>query len=98
MVVINKEKVTFKSVLYEKRGRIAYITLNRPHRLNAIDWSMPSDLRKAVKLADLDDSVHVIILQGAGRAFCAGYDLKDFAEKQMGAFYLNDIYRCLRCT
>jgi enoyl-CoA hydratase len=77
----NPDRVAFKSVLYEKSGRIATITLNRPDRLNAIDLSLPSDLRKAVKLADLDDGVHVIILQGAGRAFCAGYDLKDFAEK-----------------
>jgi len=72
---------SFKSVRYEKAGRIATITLNRPNRLNAIDLSLPSDLRKAVKIADLDDDVHVIILQGAGRAFCAGYDLKEFAEK-----------------
>jgi enoyl-CoA hydratase len=81
-------KLALKSVLYERRDRIAYITLNRPERLNAIDLSLPSDLRKAVKLADLDDHVHVIVLQGAGRAFCAGYDLKDFAEKQICEFDL----------
>jgi enoyl-CoA hydratase/carnithine racemase len=71
---------SFASVTYEKIGRIATITLNRPDRLNAIDLSMPSDIRKAVTLADRDDDVHVIILQGSGRAFCAGYDLKEFAE------------------
>ena len=74
-------QVNLESVRYEKSGRIATITLNRPDRLNAIDLSMPSDIRKAVKLADIDDDIHVIILQGAGRAFCAGYDLKEFAEK-----------------
>jgi enoyl-CoA hydratase len=60
--------------------RIATITLNRPERLNAINAHMPGEIRRAVEIANADDSVHVIILQGAGRAFCAGYDLKEFAE------------------
>lgn len=77
----NPKRVAFNSVLYEKNERVATITLNRPDRLNAIDMYMPSEIRKAVKLADLDDEVHVIVLQGAGRAFSAGYDLKEFAEK-----------------
>jgi enoyl-CoA hydratase len=65
---------------YEKDGRIARITLNRPRRLNAINEAMPREIRLAVEAANADNDVHVIILQGAGRAFCAGYDLKIFAE------------------
>ena len=42
---------------------------------------MPSEIAQAVALANEDDEVHCIILQGAGRAFCAGYNLKEFAEK-----------------
>ena len=61
-------------------GRIARITLNRPARLNAIDDKMPREIRRAVEEANADDRVHVIVLQGAGRAFCAGYDLKKYAE------------------
>lgn len=68
------------AVIYEKQGRIARIRLNRPDRLNAIDDAMPGDIRRAVETADADDGVHVIILEGAGRAFCAGYDLKHYAE------------------
>jgi len=64
----------------EIADRIATITLNRPDRLNAISPLMPTELRTAVEKAEADDSVHVIVLQGAGRAFCAGYDLKSFAE------------------
>ncbi|MCO5100635.1 MAG: crotonase/enoyl-CoA hydratase family protein [Burkholderiaceae bacterium] len=60
--------------------RVARIVLNRPERLNAIDEHMPGEIRRAVELADDDDEVHVIVVCGAGRAFCAGYDLQAFAE------------------
>jgi len=61
-------------------GRIATITLNRPERLNAINDEMPGEIRQAVELANADDRVHVIVVRGAGDAFCAGYDLKHYAE------------------
>jgi enoyl-CoA hydratase len=67
-------------VLYEKDGRIARVTLNRPEVLNAIDGEMPAELEAAVAEANADPGVHVIVLAGAGRAFCAGYDLKFYAE------------------
>ena len=68
-------------VLYEKKGRIAYLTLNRPKRFNAINSDMPSAIEAAVQKANEDPEIHVIILQGAGKAFCSGYDLKEYAEK-----------------
>lgn len=67
-------------VLYRREGRVAHLTLNRPERLNAIAIGLPEALRDAVARADADPEVHVIVLTGAGRAFCAGYDLKDYAE------------------
>lgn len=67
-------------VLYERDGRIARITLNRPDVLNAIDNDLPSELAAAVARADSDENVHVILLAGAGRAFCAGYDLTAYAS------------------
>jgi len=73
--------MNFETIRYETAGRIARITLDRPDRLNAITPAMPREIRQAVDLANADDGVHVIILQGAGRAFCSGYDLKDFAER-----------------
>ncbi|HTQ77386.1 MAG TPA: crotonase/enoyl-CoA hydratase family protein [Burkholderiales bacterium] len=69
-----------KTLKYSVTGRIARITLNRPARLNAIDDRMPREIRRAVEQANADDRVHVIVLAGAGRAFCAGYDLKQYAE------------------
>jgi len=70
----------FRTLKYAVTGRVGRITLNRPARLNAIDDRMPGEIRRAVKAANDDDRVHVIVLSGAGRAFCAGYDLKQFAE------------------
>ncbi|MBG6148479.1 enoyl-CoA hydratase [Labrenzia sp. EL_208] len=67
-------------VLFEKDGRIGRITLNRPEVLNAIDDDLPGELAEAVTLADRDRSVHVMVLAGAGKAFCAGYDLAHYAE------------------
>ena len=67
------------SVLYERDGRIARITLNRPEVLNAIDDELPGALSEAVARADADAAVHVMVLSGAGRAFCAGYDLSHYA-------------------
>ena len=69
-----------QTLLYEVRDRIATLTLNRPERLNAIGAHTGRELREAVARANADDAVHVIVLKGAGRAFCAGYDLKDYAE------------------
>jgi enoyl-CoA hydratase len=72
--------MVFTTLTYDVRDAKAYLTLNRPDRLNAINDAMPSEIRAAVEQANDDDNVRVIVVQGAGRAFCAGYDLKEFAE------------------
>lgn len=76
--------MTYTTLSYGKdprNGRIARIKLNRPEVLNAITPAMPGEIRRADEAANADDEVHVIILEGEGRAFCAGYDLKYFAEE-----------------
>ncbi|HEU5034843.1 MAG TPA: crotonase/enoyl-CoA hydratase family protein [Mycobacteriales bacterium] len=75
----------FSTVTYEVRDAKAYLTLNRPDRLNAINDEMPTEIRTAVEEANADDAVRVIVVQGAGRAFCSGYDLKQYAEGDAGA-------------
>ncbi len=67
--------MTYSTLLLERRERVLHIVLNRPERLNAINYEMPRDLEAAVAEANRDDAVHVIVLRGAGRSFCAGYDL-----------------------
>lgn len=72
----------FTTLLYETEGRVATITLNRPNRLNAINDVMPGEIAAAVKRAEADRKVHVIVVKGAGKGFCGGYDLVDYAEAE----------------
>jgi enoyl-CoA hydratase len=67
--------MAFETVQYTSADGVGRIILNRPERLNSINRPLIADLRDAVATAGEDDSVRVIILSGAGRAFCAGYDL-----------------------
>lgn len=61
--------------------RVARLLLNRPARLNAINERMSADIRAAVEWANANPEVHVIVVEGAGKGFCGGYDLSDFAEQ-----------------
>ena len=69
-----------ETLTYERDGRVARITLNRPQRGNGITLEMPRELARCVERADLDPRVHVIALAGNGSGFCGGYDLVDSAE------------------
>ncbi len=64
----------FQTLLYATDGPVATITLNRPDRLNTIVPPMPEEFESAVRAASGDASVKVIVVRGAGRSFCAGYD------------------------
>jgi hypothetical protein len=56
------------------------LLLNRPERLNAINDETPREIRAAVEWAERNDDIHVIIVEGAGKGFCGGYDLVRYAE------------------
>ncbi len=60
--------------------RIARLLLNRPEHYNAITDQTPRDIRAAVEWANADDGIHVIVVEGAGKGFCGGYDLSHFGE------------------
>ena len=79
------------TVLYEKKGRVAHIILNRPDRLNAINDEMPPEIERAVQRADSDPNVHVMILEGAGKAFCSGYDLSEYGEQNSTSSVTQDM-------
>lgn len=71
----------WKTLIYEKKDRIAHITIDRPKVLNAIDLELMEELPRAIKDADADPDIRVIVLSGAGKSFGAGYDLKlDWAK------------------
>lgn len=69
----------FKHIIYEKKDGVAWLTLNRPEVLNALNRAMWRELAQAIDLADKDDQVRVVIITGAGRAFCVGDDINDLA-------------------
>src|SRR5579871_6894905 len=70
----------FETILYEVSEQILTITLNRPDKLNAFNAAMLRELIEAFDAADKDDDIRVIIVTGAGRAFCAGADLSSGAD------------------
>jgi len=74
----NHDRLT--TLTWEKTGRIARLTLDRPHRGNGITFDMPRELAACVERANLDPEVHVIALSGNGKGFCGGYDLVASAE------------------
>jgi enoyl-CoA hydratase len=67
----------FETLIYSVDGAVATITLNRPERLNTIVPPMPEELEQAVQRATRENEVKVIVLRGAGRSFCAGFDFAD---------------------
>jgi enoyl-CoA hydratase len=66
-----------------KSPRVARLLLNRPERLNAINEAMPGEIAAAVGWAQANPDIHVIVVEGAGKGFCGGYDLAAFAEQQI---------------
>jgi enoyl-CoA hydratase/carnithine racemase len=72
----------YQDLLVETADGVCTVTLNRPERLNAISGPMLAGFSRALAEADRDPAVRVIVVTGAGRGFCAGLDLKDFAAGQ----------------
>lgn len=70
----------YKYVLYTKEDGIATLTLNRPEVLNALNWEMVDEIQAVVEKVKRDDEVKVLIVTGAGRAFCAGWDVNTSFE------------------
>ncbi|MGE0057380.1 MAG: enoyl-CoA hydratase/isomerase family protein, partial [Dehalococcoidia bacterium] len=66
----------FERITYERKGKIVYVTLNRPEKLNAYDDLMAQELNDAWWQFDEDPDAHVAILSGAGWAFCSGADVR----------------------
>lgn len=73
----DQEQTTFNTVRYERREYVAWITLDRPEQLNALDEPSWEGLNAALERAANDDEVRVTVLQGSGRAFCAGDDIAE---------------------
>jgi enoyl-CoA hydratase/carnithine racemase len=69
----------YETIMYEIIGHVAVLTLNRPHQLNAMNRSMLQELNAACDRVEADKQIHALVLCGAGKAFCSGFDLKQQA-------------------
>lgn len=70
----------FPTIIYEKVGGVAHVSLNRPERLNAYSVAMRDDFAEALWAVGEDDEVGALLITGQGRAFCAGADLSEFGS------------------
>jgi enoyl-CoA hydratase/carnithine racemase len=85
--------VDYQNILYEVEGGKARVTLNRPEKLNALSGELQRELRDAMWEADNDTNVHCVILRGAGRSFCAGYDLSPLSSPRRTDDSYTAVYR-----
>ncbi|RMI31674.1 enoyl-CoA hydratase [Nocardia stercoris] len=82
----------FETILLERKGRVALITLNRPKALNALNSQVLADLRAALQELESDDGVGAVVLTGSERAFAAGADIKEMADKSYMDMFLADFF------
>jgi enoyl-CoA hydratase/carnithine racemase len=78
------EQPNFKALLVEVNGRIGRVTLNRPEKLNALSRQLMSEIVELGAWLKLREDIRVVIVSGAGRSFCAGFDLNDFSSASAG--------------
>ncbi|MBD3751295.1 MAG: enoyl-CoA hydratase/isomerase family protein, partial [Micrococcales bacterium] len=71
----------FQTILVDTRGRVGWIQLNRPEALNALNSTLATELGAAVAAFDADEQIGCIVLTGSERAFAAGADIKEMADK-----------------
>ncbi|PIC69943.1 2-(1,2-epoxy-1,2-dihydrophenyl)acetyl-CoA isomerase [Sporosarcina sp. P16b] len=82
----------FETIQYELKDGIAWLTLNRPDKLNAFVAQMNHEIKDALRMASKDDNVRCIVVTGAGRAFCSGQDLSEVDEQMDHGQVLRDHY------
>ena len=84
-------------VLYEKKGHVAYVTLNRPEVRNALHSYAYAEMRSCWRDIGLDPGIYVGIVTGTGQAFCAGRDVKFLAQYRRRASARRTRIRTIRC-
>ena len=94
----------FSEILYEVKTGVAFVTLNRPDKRNALNDQLLIELRQAINAAETDEQVRVVVLRGAGKDFCAGADLSQLEksvqasilENRDGASQMADLFITMR--
>ena len=85
--------MNFETILVEQKGAVTLVTLNRPQALNALNSQVLAELVEAFRAYEADESQRCLVLTGSGdKAFAAGADIKEMAEKPAADFYLQDFF------
>jgi enoyl-CoA hydratase/carnithine racemase len=72
----------YKTVILEKNDGVAVLTLNRPDVLNSVNMEMRSEIARILDELESDSAIRLLIVTGAGRAFCSGADINEFKDKE----------------
>ncbi len=93
--------MAFETVLFEKRGKVGLITLNRPQALNALNAQLISELNQVLDACEADEDIGAMVLTGSEKAFAAGADIKQMKDKTFPGVVLEDFLasweRLTRC-
>ncbi len=82
--------MTYTTIITETRGRVGLVTLNRPEAMNALNNTLTRELMDALEVFDNDDAVGAMVVTGNQKAFAAGADIKEMADKTVQEMYDND--------
>ena len=82
--------MTYTTILTEMRGRVGLVTLNRPEAMNALNHTLTRELMDALEAFDNDDAIGAMVITGNQKAFAAGADIKEMADKTVQQMYDND--------
>jgi enoyl-CoA hydratase len=82
--------MTYENIIVETKGRVGVIRLNRPQALNALNKALIGELTQAVEAFDADDKIGCMLITGSDKAFAAGADIKEMADKPFIEAYLGD--------
>src|SRR5579862_9994970 len=82
--------MSYDNIIVEARGRVGMIRLNRPHALNALNRALMSELGQAIAAFDADGAIGCVIITGSDKAFAAGADIKEMADKDFAEAFFGD--------
>jgi len=82
--------MAYENIIVETRGKVGLIRLNRPQALNALNRALMADLRHALDAFEADPNISCVVITGSDKAFAAGADIKEMAEKTFAEAYLGD--------
>lgn len=85
----------YMTLKIKKRNHVAYITLNRPERLNSFDMKLGEELYSVLKEVNLDNEIRAVIIKGTGKGFCGGGDVKEMHQAENKPLFLRDLTKAI---